>query len=307
MDTALAHLDEPPGLAAVGIGVHGCVGRTDVFSLPHLWQLHLYGYEADLTVDGTAHAIRPGRVSLVPPGSTVRYRYRGRSEHLYVHLRLGAAGSPVGVPVIQDAGDELAPLAAQLNSALAAWPHAPARATAEVWAALWRVAQLAPPRAADAVAPHPAVATALAVIEARLAGPLSVAEVAKAAGVSHNHLTRLFRAATGSTVVGYLRARRMERARHFLRATTLSIPAVAASVGIPDLQAFNKACRREFGASPRAVRNGLGGREPRPPLGPPTGRGPAAGPTGLRGVPGSQPGGQFGGDGGGAAGRAVDP
>ncbi len=29
---------------------------------------------------------------------------------------------------------------------------------------------------------------------------------------------------------------------------------MAASVGIPDLQAFNKACRRELGASPRALR-----------------------------------------------------
>ncbi|GAA1941361.1 helix-turn-helix domain-containing protein [Kitasatospora viridis] len=257
MDTALAHLDEPPGVAAVGIGVHGNASRTDVFSLPSLWQLHLYGYEADLTVDGTAHAIRPGRVSLVPPGTTVRYRYRGRSEHLYVHLRLGSAGSPLSIPVIQDAGAELVPLTAQLRSALAAWPHSPARATAEVWAALWRVAQLAPSRAVGTAETHPAVAAALAMIEARLAEPLSVAEIAKAAGVSHNHLTRLFRAATGHTVVGYLRARRMARARHFLQATTLSIPAIAASVGIPDLQAFNKACRRDLGASPRGIRNGL--------------------------------------------------
>ncbi|AUG81819.1 AraC family transcriptional regulator [Kitasatospora sp. MMS16-BH015] len=257
MDTALAHLDDPPVVAAVGIGVHGCAGRTDVFLLPDLWQLHLYGYEAELTVDGTAHAIRPGRVSLVPPGTTVRYRYRGRSEHLYVHLRLGTAGPQIGIPVIQDTGTELAPLRAQLTSALAAWPHSPVRATAEVWAALWRVAQLAPLRTADTAAPHPAVAAALAMIEARLAEPLSVAELARAAGVSHNHLTRLFRAATGATVVGYLRARRMARARHFLQATTLSIPAIAASVGIPDLQAFNKACRRDLGASPRAVRAGL--------------------------------------------------
>ena len=43
----------------------------------------------------------------------------------------------------------------------------------------------------------------------------------------------------------------------FLQATTLSIPAIAASVGIPDLQAFNKACRRELGASPRGIRKGL--------------------------------------------------
>lgn len=257
MDTALAHLDEPPELAAVGIGVHGPAGHVDVFSLPNLWQLHLYGYEADLTVNDTAHAIRPGRVSLVPPGTTVRYRYRGRSEHLYVHLSLGSAGSPRSVPVIQDTGAQLPPLTAQLRQALASWPHSPARARAEVWAALWRIAQLGPRRADGPSAAHPAVATARALIEERLAQPLTVREIAKASGVSHNHLTRLFRAATGETVVGYLRARRMERARHFLEATTLSIPAVAASVGIPDLQAFNKACRRELGASPRGIRSAL--------------------------------------------------
>ncbi|MFJ3305209.1 helix-turn-helix transcriptional regulator [Streptomyces sp. NPDC086549] len=250
----LAPLDEPPVLAAVGIGVHGPAGQVDEFLLPDLWQFHLYGYEADLTVDGVPHTIRAGRVSLIPPGTEVRYRYRGRSEHLYVHLRLGSAGRPWSIPMIQDAGPEVGLLSRQLRQALAAWPHTPARSAAEVWAALWRVAQLAPPRAASPQAAHPAVAAAAALIEARLAEPLSVPEIAKAAGVSHNHLTRLFRAATGETVVGYIRARRMERARHFLRATTLSIPAVASSVGIPDLQAFNKACRRELGAAPRSIR-----------------------------------------------------
>ncbi|MFG3409452.1 helix-turn-helix transcriptional regulator [Streptomyces sp. NPDC048142] len=256
MLTALAPLDEPPALAALGIGVHGPAGQVDVFSLPDLWQLHLYGYEADLTVDGTEHAIRPGRVSLVPPGTEVRYRYRGRSEHLYAHLRLGSARKPHSIPVIQYTGREQGALTAQLRQALAAWPNTPARATAEVWAALWRIARLAPLREQSARTVHPAVAAAKALIEARLTESLTVPDIARASGVSHNHLTRLFRAATGETVVGYIRSRRMERARHFLRATTLSIPAVAASVGIPDLQAFNKTCRRELGASPRVIRSG---------------------------------------------------
>lgn len=81
-------------------------------------------------------------------------------------------------------------------------------------------------------------------------------ELARAADVSHNHLTRLFRAETGMTVVAYIRLRRMARARHLLVASTLSIPGVAASVGISDLQAFNKACRRELGGSPRSIRAG---------------------------------------------------
>lgn len=225
-----------------------------MFSLPDLWQLHLYGYDADLTVDGTEHAIRPGRISLVPPGTVVRFRYRGRSEHLYVHFRLGSGGAATSIPVIQQAGPELGLLTAQLRQALAAWPHTPSRATAEVWSALWRVARLSPSQECGGPAVHPAVTAAVALIEARLAEPLTVPEIARTVGLSHNHLTRLFRASTGRTVVGHIRARRMERARHFLRATTLSIPAVASSVGIPDLQAFNKACRRELGVSPRGIR-----------------------------------------------------
>ncbi|MDX2826443.1 AraC family transcriptional regulator [Streptomyces ipomoeae] len=222
------HLGEPPVVAGIGVGVHGVAGRTDVFRLPELWQLHLYQYEAELTVDGTAHTIRPGRVSLVPPGTTVRYRYRGRSEHLFAHLRITPVGPPRIVPVVQDAGAELPALTDLLLQAVAAAPSEPDRTRAELWTTLWRVAHLA--------------------------APLTIPEIARAAGVSHNHLTRLFRAETGGTVVGYIRRRRLERAHHLLRATTLSIPAVAASVGIPDLQAFNKACRRELGASPRALR-----------------------------------------------------
>ncbi|TPQ22414.1 AraC family transcriptional regulator [Streptomyces sporangiiformans] len=246
------HLGEPPVVANAGVGVHGVASRTDVFRLPELWQLHLYQYEAELTVDGTPHTIRPGRISLVPPGTTVRYRYQGRSEHLYAHLRIAPVGPPRTVPVMQDAGPELPMLTGLLLQAVASAPGEPERTRAEIWTALWRIAHLAP--AAERPGPHPAVTTAVAYIEANLAAPLTVPAVAHAAGVSHNHLTRLFHATTGGTVVAYIRRRRLDRAHHLLRASTLSIPAVAASVGIPDLQAFNKACRRELGASPRALR-----------------------------------------------------
>ncbi|WP_329280723.1 AraC family transcriptional regulator [Streptomyces sp. NBC_01451] len=248
------HLGEPPRVANAGVGVHGVASRTDVFRLPELWQLHLYQYEAELTVDGTVHQVRPGRVSLVPPGSTVRFRYQGRSEHLYAHLRVPAVGPSRTVPVVQDAGPELPTLTGLLLAAIAALPRTPEHTRAEIWTALWRIAHLAPETGRPGPGPHPAVGAAIAYIESRLAAPLTVPAVAQAAGVSHNHLTRLFKAATGDTVVGYVRRRRLDRAHHLLRASTLSIPAVAASVGIPDLHAFNKACRRELGASPRALR-----------------------------------------------------
>lgn len=253
MRSVSVHLDAPPRVVNIGVGVHGPAGHTDVFHLPDLWQLHLYRYTADLIVDGTPHAIRPGRVSLVPPATTVRYHYQvDRSEHLYAHLRLPATGTPRSLPVMQDAGAALSALNGALLQAIAAAPTEPGHVTAEIWAALWRIAHLTPPPPQSG--PHPAFTAAVTHIESHLADPLAVPAVARAAGISHNHLTRLFRAETGSTVVAYIRRRRLERARHLLRESTLSIAAIAATVGVPDLQAFNKACHRELGGSPRAVR-----------------------------------------------------
>jgi AraC family transcriptional regulator len=248
------HLAEPPVVANAGVGVHGVRSLHDVFRLPDLWQLHLYGYSAALTIGGTTYPVAPGWVSFVPAGVQVRFDYTGRSEHLFAHFRPGNGGEPVEVPVVRDAGPAAAGLSELLRAAITASPGGSPRTAAEVWTALWRIAQLPGPAAGRTR--HAAVAAATAHIEANLARPLSVPDVARVAGVSHNHLTRLFRAETGLPVVGWIRQRRMARARHLLTATTMSIPAVAASVGINDLQAFNKACRRELGASPRAVRAG---------------------------------------------------
>jgi AraC-like DNA-binding protein len=261
MDRVTVTLDEPPLVANVGVGVHGTLGPVDVFRLPGLWQLHLYGYAGDLVVGGTTHPIRPGHVSLIPPDTEAHFHYRGVSEHLYAHLRLSDTGAPRTVPLMRDAGAEGPALSALLRQAVSAMPGEPRRATAEVWAALWRVVQLpdtgggGPPGQ-----PHSAVGIAKAHIEANLAAPLTVPRVALAAGVSHTHLTRLFRAETGDTVIAYVRRRRMELAGHLLRESTLSVSAIAALVGIPDLQAFNKTCRRELGAAPRGVRGGGAGR-----------------------------------------------
>jgi AraC family transcriptional regulator len=249
-------LAEPPEVVNVGAGVHGVRGLRDVFRLPDLWQFHLYGYSADLTVDGTAYAVSPGSVSLVPAGVQVEFAYRGRSEHLYAHFRPRPIGDPSYVPVVQDAGTAAPVLSDMLRSAIGASPSGSTRVVAEVWNALWRVAQLsAPLTEGGGAAGHSAVSAAIGYIEANLARSLTVPSLAQAAGVSHNHLTRLFRAETGMTVVAYIRQRRMARARHLLVSSTLSIPAVAASVGIPDLQAFNKACHRELGGSPRVIRH----------------------------------------------------
>ena len=91
-------------------------------------------------------------------------------------------------------------------------------------------------------------------IERRLGDSLNVADLAEELGISHNHLTRLFRSKYGMTIAGYIRKRRVERARHLLAFSTIPVKSVAVEVGIPDLHLFNKTIRAVLGRSPRAVR-----------------------------------------------------
>jgi transcriptional regulator GlxA family with amidase domain len=92
------------------------------------------------------------------------------------------------------------------------------------------------------------------IIECALAEPISVEELARSLDVSYGYISRLFRAETGDSVVAYIRRRRADRAEHLLRHSTMSIASIAASVGIPDLQQFNRLIHQTLGSSPRDVR-----------------------------------------------------
>lgn len=81
-----------------------------------------------------------------------------------------------------------------------------------------------------------------------------LADVAKAAGMSVSALQRLFRAAFGTTVVAYLRGRRLEQARDLLARDQISVTEAAFLAGYSDPANFAKAFRRRFGCAPSAVR-----------------------------------------------------
>src|SRR5947208_9250694 len=104
------HLERPPLVANAGVGVHGVRRLHDVFRLPDLWQVHLYGYSAEVTIGGRTYPVAPGWVSFVPAGVEVRFDYTGRSEHLFAHFRPEAHGDPLTVPVVRDAGPAAAGL-----------------------------------------------------------------------------------------------------------------------------------------------------------------------------------------------------
>ncbi len=243
-----AGLSEPPRIDQIAVAVHGANER-ERYHLPGRWCLHFYTYEAEISVDGVDLPIRPGYVGVCPAGADMRYHYRGRgSMHAYAHFRMSAGSAAASLPAMQDLGPRFAALSTAFGEAIGWHATAPRRAEARLWDVLWELAVRRDP------ACHALVEQARHHIEMRLSDRLSVAGVASVLGCSHNHLTRLFQRDLRITVVGYIRNRRAQRARHLLRHSTMAIGAIAAEVGIRDPHLFNKVIRRELGKSPRGVR-----------------------------------------------------
>jgi AraC family transcriptional regulator len=235
----------------VALGTHG-PGRF-AYRLRGLWQLHLYPYATSALIDGVRLDIHPGCAGITPPNAEMRYDLAQVSSHVYAHVALPPGPLRV-VPALVDLGPAYADLEQRLLAASAWVERDPPRAAARVWDVLASVLALAPDTAATNTAAHNVVMRARDRIEALLPGAISIAQVAADIGCSHAHLSRAFRATMGCSVVAHVRQRRLTRATHLLRASSLPIAEIARQVGVPDLHAFNKLMRRELGAAPRRWR-----------------------------------------------------
>lgn len=109
---------------------------------------------------------------------------------------------------------------------------------------------------------EPLIADVFAVIDQRIATPLSLRSVARELGLTPGYLTTVVRRRTGRTVGEWIVERRMAQARILLRDTSLSITEVSQRVGISDPGYFGRVFARVHGVSPRhwraqeAVRHG---------------------------------------------------
>jgi len=89
-------------------------------------------------------------------------------------------------------------------------------------------------------------------IESHLAGPLSLADLASATGLTRMHFAAEFRAATGLRPHEYLLRRRIERSQEMLVATNMSLVNVALAVGFQTQSHYSSVFRRFVGQPPRA-------------------------------------------------------
>lgn len=91
--------------------------------------------------------------------------------------------------------------------------------------------------------------------DARYAEPLTVDDMARAAGLSRAHFSTEFRKAFGESPHAYLLTRRLERAAALLRSTDHSVAQICVDVGWISVGSFTTSFTRMFGRSPTAYRD----------------------------------------------------
>jgi len=99
------------------------------------------------------------------------------------------------------------------------------------------------------------IARAIDYLEAHIAEPLAVAELANVAALSPSQFARVFKATTGEAVWAFVQRRRIERARDMLRNTTNPISQIAFDCGFSSQNHMANLFRRHLDTTPGAVRD----------------------------------------------------
>ncbi|MFG1923890.1 helix-turn-helix transcriptional regulator [Cryptosporangium sp. NPDC048952] len=90
--------------------------------------------------------------------------------------------------------------------------------------------------------------------DVRYAEPITVRDLADAAGLSPSYFSREFRRVFGEAPHQYLLTRRLERAAALLRDTDWTVARICHAVGLTSVGSFTTAFGRVFGLSPTSYR-----------------------------------------------------
>jgi AraC-like DNA-binding protein len=243
-------LEVCPEIVYSGVGRHGRDEPFHFYKLTDLWALHIYDYEGTLETQGQGFPIRKGLVSLIRPDTGFRHIWScPDSTHVYYLFKLRETNKTGTIPVIQSL-PSLESFALQAGIA-ARFVRDPARATARLWEILFSISK--PNEGLQPRVPA-AVRHAIEEMERNLHRKVSVSQVARNAGLSHNQLTRLFQKHFGRTVLEYLADLRWERISRLLTNTEIPSKQIAYEFRFSDSSHFNKFVRERAGMSPRALR-----------------------------------------------------
>ena len=110
----------------------------------------------------------------------------------------------------------------------------------------------APPDAPDN--PDSPIGTAIHFIREHYSEPITLEDVAQSVHMSQYHFSRLFKRECGYSPHEYIILVRLNRAKHLLKTTDLSVKSIAQSVGYQNVTTFSNAFSNRVGLAPSVFR-----------------------------------------------------
>ena len=219
------------------------------------------------TLDGKTHALPTGSLVNVPPEHVHSFRFEKDTRGWVTTLADELLDELlVGVGTLRSELDQACVLSADTfvtQTVHQIWLEfsAQEKARALVLRGLsgvllgWVARQLAQSTLADAkFNDSELVQRFKELIELNFKAHWTVSQYAKALSISPTHLSRLTRAANGSSALRIIEARLMREARRNLAYTNLSISSIAYTLGFTDPAYFSRVFTRDAGISPKAFR-----------------------------------------------------
>jgi AraC family transcriptional regulator len=191
-----------------------------------------------------------------PPGTTHRDRFfEGVGSFLAISLSATTLAELRNLVTLSDVSTTLArPDAVSRAFRVAREMRAAGQDRGVIESASWELLALSAEVRGPRVAPGWAYAAYEALMDQAGSAHLSIADVARAAGVHPVHLARVFRHAWGCSPGELLRWRRAEKAADLLAGTATPAAEIAAMVGFVDQSHMNRAFRALYGLTPSAWR-----------------------------------------------------
>lgn len=212
---------------------------------------------------GMTHLIAAADAICIPAGTPHLYRANGTDPWSIWWMHIAGKDAPAFASVIAASGSDPVvrlrdPSAAvsRIESAVLAMQGG--ETTSSLYlasgAANALLSQIASDRLRGPVATADRIQIVQDYLQQNLTTTASVAMLSELAGLSPSHFSVLFRQATGTSVVAYLRDLRCARARELLQPTDVSIGWVSGEVGYIDPLYFSRQFRRVNGISPQRYR-----------------------------------------------------
>ncbi|MDA3959526.1 MAG: AraC family transcriptional regulator [Planctomycetota bacterium] len=223
------------------------------------------GGHCDYRIDNRSYHIAPGHAILLRPHQPHVVLPAGPINHQVVHFSLGSGGRWIAdcPEVVRCTGQVrrqvdrwFADIQREHEAQQPGFRHICASLSVAILRSLSRLNPVTAQHIQSDTS-WPVIERALAIMHRDFATGIGVADIAREAGVSPEHLSRIFMRHSGRGPGRFLGDIRLEQARRLLHLGQLDCAAIASACGYASAQAFSRAFRARIGVPPGRWRRGL--------------------------------------------------